>query len=126
MRLKFYSKDGCKVEHEKKAYMLYEFSDGMHYAGPQSVYRDRDGKDKNEVVFFEGRVTALGTSQKSDELDRIWSNIDLTKEDHSKVGMSNSLMRWIQELMEKSGKYIPVIIIVLVVVFAIASNGWKP
>ena len=126
MKLKIYKKDCVKVENEKRTYSNYEFDDGIHFSGNASVYHDREGKKPAQIVFFEGRMAPLGELQspgRGGTIDRNWHNMDVIKETGGTPTVSRAWKRHMAEIMDAVGKYIPIIVIVALVIYAIAANG---
>jgi hypothetical protein len=125
MKLKFYYKDIIRIENEKKTYTLYEFNDGVHFSGGQSVFHDREGKRPPILVFFEGRLAPLGEVQspgRKGTIDRMWSNMDVIKSAGGNPNVSRNWMRRFSEIMDSMGKWIPLIIIGIIILFAILSS----
>ena len=126
MKLKFYYKNVIKVENEKKTFMWYEFNDGVHFSGGESVYHDREGKNPPIIVFFEGRLAPLGEAQTDGEegtVDRMWNNMDVIKTNGGLPSISRNWLRGLAELLEKTSKYLPLIVVGIVLVVALLMNS---
>lgn len=129
MKIKTYYKDGrVRVENVKKSYDFYELDDGYHVIPPDSVYRDREGKNPAMVIMVDGLIAPLGSKQTVDLVDKVWNNMDMTKDAGGPPSVSTSFMRMLSEFFGKFGKYMPIIIIALIIAYALytASQPVRP
>ncbi len=124
MRLRIYYTNGTiRTEQEDRVRDFYEFLDGVHIITPDSVYRDREGKHPPIVTFFLGLIAPLGSSQTINLLDKVWFNMDMTKDSGAAPTVSTSLSRSISRIMSSVIPYLPFIIIGGILVYAILSEG---
>jgi hypothetical protein len=124
MKIKTYYKDGrVKVEQIKRSYDFYELEDGYHVIPPDSVYRDRAGKMPPVVIMIDGLVAPLGSAQSVALIDKTWNNMDMTKDAGGPPSVSTSLNRMLAEFMAKFGRYMPILIVIVLVIYALLAQG---
>ena len=129
MKIKTYYKSGLvQVENVKKSYDFYELDDGYHIIPPDSVYRDRAGDKPAMVIMVDGLIAPLGSKQTVELVDKVWNNMDLSKDANNLPPVSTSLMRMLAEFMRKFVKYVPILVIIILIAYALLSTqgGVKP
>lgn len=127
MRLIQYYKDGtAKVEKVTKSFDFYETDDGYHVIPPDAVYRDREGKLPPVAILMDGLIAAVGSKQTTALISRIWANMDINKDTNNKPSVSTSFMRWIGEFFGKIVKFLPIIVLVVIIIYAVLMSGAVP
>ena len=124
MKVKCYGKDRVvRVEDLKHPVNLYELGDGYHPIPADSVYVDREGKRPPVVIMFEGLVAPYGTSQTNEFCNSTLQEIDIIKDSGGLPSVSTPFSRQLGEIMSSVMKFAPIILTVLLVVYAMISNG---
>jgi hypothetical protein len=124
MRLRIYYTNGTiRTEKEDRVRDFYEFLDGVHIITPDSVYRDREGKNPPIVTFFQGLIAPLGSAQTINLLDRTWLNMDMTKDSGAAPTVSTSMSRSIAQFFGAVVPYMPFLIIGGILAYALLSGG---
>ena len=128
MRFVRFSKDGtAETDKVAKSFDFYEMKDGQyHIAPPDSVFLDRSGKLPPMAFFYDGLITALGSKQTKKLINKYWINMDISKDIGHKATVSTSFSRWLAQLLSSISKYIPIIIIVGLIGFALLASMSTP
>lgn len=124
MKIKCYGKDRrVTVEDLRRPVNFYELGDGYHVIPPDSVYTDREGKRPPVVIMFEGLVAPYGTRQTNDFCDQTWYEMDIIKDSGGLPTISTPFSRRLGAYMEPIIKFGPVILTIVLVAYALLSNG---
>jgi len=124
MKIKVYSKAGyVKVENDKSGYDFYELKDGLHHLPHDGIYRDRDNNRPPIAIFVDGLICPVGSAQTGDVVDQIWNNMDTAKDSGHRPSISKAWYRSMAEMFGKLKIYLPGLIIVFLIVYALASTN---
>lgn len=124
MRFVRFSKDGtAETDKVTKSFDFYEMKDGQyHLAPPDSVFLDRSGKLPPMAFFYDGLITALGSQQTRKLINKFWINMDISKDMGHRPSISTSFSRWLAQIFSSIQKYIPAIIVLILLAVAILSS----
>lgn len=127
MRLiQFYKLGFVKVDKVTKSYDFYETDDGYHVIPPDAVYRDREMKLPAISILMDGLITAVGSKQTESLINRVWMNMDMNKDTNNRPSVSTSFSRWLAELFGKLVKYLPIIVVILILAYGLLTSMSQP
>ena len=125
MHVYWISKTGLiKREKVKSNVMLFQAIDGgYHPISHDAVFRDRDRKEDSSVTIFQGVVAPFGSSTSKEEFERTMLNVYLARRAYQKVPTSKAWARALARFFGSLVKYLPFILIAMVVGYAFLSNA---
>jgi hypothetical protein len=104
-----------KVTRSKKGYEIWEETDGYHAFTDDAVYSHKEGLVSPIIIFFEGLVAPVGSSQSEYTVNQVIATFDMIRDGGGKLKVSSMFWRGLGELRNYIG------IIMLIGIFALAA-----